>query len=360
MTEKIHIVYSEKHKLHRDPIEMHVENPRRVESIVSELKSSDLWGLVNLVEAPSPDYNAVLLAHSLDYVEWLKKECSKGFHYIDADTYVNEYTCDVAASFATASRHAALSALEHGGIWIILARPGGHHAGKSGRAMYAPTLGFCIFDYTSIATLSVLERGAISLALDFDAHHGNGSQEILWSEPRVAHIDVHQWRIYPGSGWVTDIGGRGAEGTKINIPLYRGSGDPEFTWTLEYVVKKVVSVVKPDITVVFAGFDAHVEDPLTGLKATEKTYILYGSYLRELLEKNTIRGVVVILGGGYSRSLVSCFKSFIEGLLGLREPAVVEPRSPGEHVEKALPLVLKNLEETVKSVKSKGFKAVNC
>lgn len=357
MIDEVHIVYSEKHKLHRDPGEVHAENPWRVESIISELKSSDLWSLVDLVEAPSPEYNTVLLAHSIGYVEWLRRECSKGFHYIDSDTYVNEYTCDVAASFATASRHAALSALEHGGVWIILARPGGHHAGKSGRAMSAPTLGFCIFDYTSIAALSVLDRGAIPLALDFDAHHGNGSQEILWSEPRVVHIDIHQWRIYPGSGWVTEIGERGAEGTKINIPLYRGSGDPEFTWTLEYVVKKVVSVVKPDIAVVFAGFDAHVEDPLTGLEATERAYALYGSYLSELLEANTIRGVVIILGGGYGRGLVSSFKSFVEGLLGLRKPAVVLSRSPGGHVEETLPIVLKKLEETVESVKSKGFKA---
>lgn len=355
MTEKIHIVYSEKHRLHRDPAEIHAENPWRVENIVSELKSSDLWSLVDLIETPSPDYNTVLLAHSVEYVEWLKRECNKGFHYIDADTYVNEYTCDLAASFATASRQAALSALRHGGVWIILARPGGHHAGRNGRAMSAPTLGFCIFDYTSIAALSVLNYEAIPLALDFDAHHGNGSQEILWSEPRVIHVDIHQWRIYPGTGWVTDIGGQGAEGTKINIPLYRGSGDPEFAWTLNYVVKRVVDIVKPNILVVFAGFDAHVDDPLSGLEATEHTYTLYGSYLRELLETNIIQGVVIILGGGYSRGLISGFKSLVEGLLGLKKPVVIEPRSPGEHVENTLPLILKKLIENLENMKSKSF-----
>jgi acetoin utilization deacetylase AcuC-like enzyme len=312
--DRLRVVYTEKHKLHADPTGSHSESPWRVESIVAELRYTELSRYVEFVDAPEPNYNAVLMAHSSRYVEWVRSECRKGFHYIDPDTYVTEYTCDIAASFAAASRLAALDVLSRGRAWLILARPGGHHAGREGKVMNAPTLGFCIFDYTSIAALSAIEKGATVLAIDFDAHHGNGSQEILWNEPRAVHIDIHEWGIYPGTGWLTDIGGKGAEGTKINIPLHSGAGDSEYAWILRNVVEKAINIVKPDILVVFAGFDAHKDDPLTGLEATETTFTLYGSYIGDLIRREVVRGAVVILGGGYGRGLVSGFRKLHRGI----------------------------------------------
>ncbi len=352
MIEEIKVFYSGLHRLHSDPGGFHSEGPWRVESIVSELKSEEFKGLVEFTSPPGPDYSAVLLAHSASYVEWIKGECAKGFHYVDADTYVNEYTCDLAASFAAASRLAALRALSDGGVWVVLARPGGHHAGRNGRAMGAPTLGFCIFDYTSIAALTAIEEGAVVLALDFDAHHANGSQEILWSEPRAVHVDIHEWGIYPGTGWITDIGGPGAEGSKINIPLSSGAEDSEYAWILRNVVERAVSIVKPELLVVFAGFDSHREDPLTGLEATETTYGLYGDYIGKLVRSETVKGVVIVLGGGYSKGLVSGFKSFAKSLLGLEKPITVEPRTPGRIVEEHAPTILRKLEEAVTKARS--------
>jgi len=350
MIGKIRLVYTEKHKLHKDPGERHVENPWRVEELLSALKSGELWSYVELVEPPVPGYNTVLLAHSSGYVEWLKRECAKGFHYIDPDTYVTEHSCDLAASFASASSNATLKVLNEGGVWVILARPGGHHAGRDGVAMGAPTLGFCLVDYTSIAVLTALSHGAMPLAIDFDAHHGNGSQEILWNNPCAVHVDIHEWGIYPGTGWVTDIGGPGAEGTKINIPLYsNASGDSEYIWILENVIKRVVNIVKPSVVIVFAGFDAHALDPITGLNATETTFTLYGSYIRELIASGFVRGAVIILGGGYGRGLVSGFTSFLEGLLGLKKTLAVVPKSPGAYIEEAIPSILHKLEKTLES-----------
>ncbi|MCI4437803.1 MAG: hypothetical protein JHC33_13435, partial [Ignisphaera sp.] len=128
MIDRLRIVYTEKHKLHADPTGLHGESPWRVESIVAELRNTELSRYVEFVDAPEPNYNAVLMAHSPRYVEWVRSECRKGFHYIDPDTYVTEYTCDVAASFAAASRLSVLDVLSRSGTWIILARPGGHHA----------------------------------------------------------------------------------------------------------------------------------------------------------------------------------------------------------------------------------------
>ncbi|MCX8185067.1 MAG: hypothetical protein RMI56_01775 [Sulfolobales archaeon] len=345
------IVYDERHRLHRDLGGKHPEGVWRVEESMTELHRSRAWDYVRVVRALDPDYSAVLLAHDADYVEWIRRECSKGFHYIDADTYVTEHTCDVAASFAASTREAAIKSAETGSPWLIMARPGGHHAGRRGPAMGAPTLGFCVFDYTAIAAITLADVGRRVLVLDFDAHHGNGTQEILWSDPRVLHIDIHQRWIYPGTGYIEDIGGRGAEGTKVNVPLYPDSGDENYSWVLVNVVEKAREIFKPDVAVVFAGFDAHREDRLTQLQVTEAVYSLIGHYLRKLLETGEISGLVSILGGGYGRGMVRSFRSYVEGLLNIASEPEIHQVSPGRDIEYGMSRVLDILSRTTRSLR---------
>jgi len=350
VVESLKLVYDERHRLHRDPGDRHPEGIWRVESSVGALRASPAWDYVEVVKALDPDYGAVLLAHDPEYVEWIRGECGRGFHYVDADTYVNEYTCDVAASFAAVAREAALRSVEVGGMWFVMARPGGHHAGRRGPAMGAPTLGFCIFDYVAVAARALVNSGYRVMVLDFDAHHGNGTQEILWEEPRALHVDVHQRWLYPGTGDVEDVGGPGAEGTKVNVPLYPGSEDPHYAWVLENVVERARAIFEPDVVLVFAGFDAHRDDRLTELDVTEDTYALFGTYLRDLLKKGEVKGVVAVLGGGYGRGMVSSFVAFVEGLLGVRERPPVAPASPGKYVEYGTERALRLLEHTVRGL----------
>lgn len=348
---KLFLVYDERHRLHRDPEDRHPEGVWRVEEAVEELKKSSAWSYVELRKAPEPDYGAVLLVHDEDYVEWIKRECSKGFHYVDADTYVTEYTCDIAASFAAASRDAALRSVETGLPWFIMARPGGHHAGRRGPAMGAPTLGFCVFDYAAIAAKALLDRGYRVMVLDFDAHHGNGTQEIFWYEGRVLHVDIHQRWLYPGTGDIEDVGGAGAEGTKINIPLYPDSSDGHYAWVLHNVVERARRMFTPNALVVFAGFDAHKDDRLSQLRATEVTYSLFGHYLRKLLESGEIKGLVSILGGGYGSGMIKSFRSYIEGLLNTVDEPRVSSTSPGKSVENGIEKVFSLLSKTVQNLK---------
>lgn len=346
----LRLVYDERHRLHRDPEDRHPEGVWRVEASVEMLRKSPAWGYIEVMRALEPDYGAVLLAHDPEYVEWVRRECSKGFHYVDADTYVNEYTCDVAASFAATAREAALRSVETGKPWFILARPGGHHAGRRGPAMGAPTLGFCIFDYVSIAARALIDSGYRVMIVDFDAHHGNGTQEILWEEPRALHIDIHQKWLYPGTGDLEDVGGSGAEGTKVNIPLYPGSGDSHYAWILENVVEVARSIFEPEAIVVFAGFDAHRDDRLAELDVTESTYTLFGSYFRDLLRKGEVEGIVVVLGGGYGSGMITSFVSFIEGLIGFREKPTIIPTTPGKYIEYGLEKIFKLLRRTVSGI----------
>ncbi|MFN4046590.1 MAG: histone deacetylase family protein, partial [Acidilobaceae archaeon] len=234
-----------------------------------------------------------------------------------------------------------LESLERGELLFILPRPGGHHAGRSGWAMGAPTLGFCIFNFAAAAAKALLDRGLKVLMIDFDAHHGNGTQDIFWEEPRVVHIDIHEEDIYPGTGHVDDIGGGGAEGTKINVPLPAFSGNPQYLWTLENVVKPLIEAFKPEAIVVSAGFDAYEGDPLTMLRATDETYEAIASTLRELWTGGRLKSIVTNLEGGYGEGLGKGLKAYVEALAGARAYVRrAEPRGPPERTLRELSKIL--------------------
>jgi len=333
----LYIFYDDIHKLHSDPYGRHPENPERLVRARSALEGSRAREMISFRGAPEARAEVLYKVHDRGYVEMIRDECGRGFHYIDADTYVTEHTFEVSARFASAAYEAAKRALEGGGLWMVMPRPGGHHAGRRGRAMGAPTLGFCIFNYAAAAAKALLEEGLRVLVLDFDAHHGNGTQEIFWEEPGVVHIDIHEEDIYPGTGRVWDIGGEPARGTKINIPLPPHSGDPEYLWALEEVVEPVVESFAPDAIVVSAGFDAHEGDPLTRLEATEETYEAIAQKLRRLWLDGRVRAIITNLEGGYGEGLEKGLRAYVETLLGVREhKRRSSPSPPPERISRPL------------------------
>ena len=337
----LHLVYDEIHRLHRDPNNYHPERPERIDLAMNSLRSSDVWGGIIVRETYEPEPEILKEIHDPQYISLIKRLSEKTISYIDPDTYVSHRTYEVALRFTTTAWRVAEELLRERGIWFILSRPPGHHAGRYGVAMNAPTQGFCIFNHAAAAALAVVRRGGKVAIIDFDAHHGNGTQEILWEEPGALHIDIHQEGIYPGTGDVEDIGGRGAEGTKINIPLEAGSGDEIYRWVLENVVKELIDRFRPDVIIVSAGFDAYRGEPITYLGATEKTYALYGSYLSELYSEERVRGVVAILEGGYDVGLRLGLRAFVEGLVGARKEVYVGVREPPDELKKRLSEILR-------------------
>jgi len=345
-TTRLFVVYDERHRLHR--AEFHPENPERIETILASLRESPAWRYAELLPTPEPDVGVVMRIHSEKYVRFVEEESMRGFHWLDPDTYINEHTFEIAVRFATAAYRAAAESFRTGAAWLILPRPGGHHAGVSGRAMGAPTLGFCIFNTAAAAAAGFIDAGASRvMMIDIDAHHGNGTQDIFWSDPRVLHVDIHEWGIYPGTGWVTDIGGRGAEGTKVNVPLEAYSGDGEYEWILRRVVEPLAGAFKPEAVVVSLGVDAFAGDPLTNLMTTRRTYEAFGKFVGDLVRSGRVKGVVVVVEGGYGvRGLREGVRGFVEGLLGLAEPASVEKRSPRDDVARELRRILANYWNT--------------
>jgi len=329
----LNIVFDDIHKLHSDPSGRHPENPWRLEYALSALRDSSAWSHITIHNTPEAKVDLLKLIHDEDYIRLIERESRLGFHYIDNDTYVAEHTFNVAARFTTAAYDSSIRSLENRELWLIMPRPGGHHAGRSGWAMGAPTLGFCIFNYAAMAAKSLLDRGLRVLIIDFDAHHGNGTQDIFWYEPRALHFDIHEEDIYPGTGYVDDIGGESAEGSKINVPLPAYSGDQQYMWVIERVLKPLIESFRPDAIVVSAGFDAHVGDPLTLLRATEKTYEAIGGLLRDLWVEGRIKALVSNLEGGYGEGLRRGFTSYIEALLGIRRySGGIEPREPPDRI----------------------------
>jgi len=289
----------------------HPERPERLEVALAALNAAFE---AEIVEPPSATREDLYRVHTPEYVARIERYVESGVSMLDSDTYLCRGTMRAALAAAGASLAAAEAALE-GFTAFALPRPPGHHAGRKGAAMGAPTQGFCIFNNAALAVARMLELGLRRVAVvDFDAHHGNGTQEIFYSDPRVLHIDLHEdpATLYPGTGFPTDLGEGKAEGTKVNAVLPPGSSDDVYELALEEIVIPLLEEFKPEAIVFSAGFDACEGDGLTHLRAGPRAYALLGKLPREL----GVDKVAAVLEGGYSVGLEQGLPAFAAALAG--------------------------------------------
>ncbi|RDD53560.1 MAG: histone deacetylase family protein [Candidatus Korarchaeota archaeon NZ13-K] len=314
---ELELIVPSKHQLHRPP-SYHPERPERMEIAISGLRES---GFDLRMRHPEPRGAEILTkVHEGAYVDHVRRECERGPGYLDVETYVTEHSFEAALEAACCAYEAAESVAEGEWLAISLARPPGHHAGRSGRAMGCPTLGFCLFNNAALAASALLERGIRPvMILDFDLHHGNGTQDIFWYDPDVLHVDLHDAHEYPGTGWPEEVGEGAAAGTKVNVPLLPESGDEEYAFILGRVLPPLISHFRPRALIVSAGFDAHSGEGMGHLSLSSKLYRYMGGFLRELSEAEGMR-IVVVLEGGYSSGLRLGLPSFIRGLCEGGEP----------------------------------------
>jgi|TARA_B100001964_G_C14252656_1_gene610697 acetoin utilization deacetylase AcuC-like enzyme len=226
------------------------------------------------------------LIYNKDYIGLIKKSSEKELH-IDADTYTNKYSYE-AACFSVAS---AIKASEQNSF--SLGRPPGHHATKS------KAMGFCLFNNIAIATKNLISKGKKVFIIDFDGHHGNGTQEIFYNSGNVLYLSTHQFSAFPGTGWIDEIGENKGKGFNINIPLPPETGDDLFLQSLNTFIPIINKQFKPDIVGVSAGFDGHYSDSLLQLNLTTNAYYEIGKLL-----SNNFNNIFACLEGGYNLKFI--------------------------------------------------------
>jgi len=275
----------------------HVERPERLEAIVERLRETGLLaGLVRIEPRPAPQ-EWIATVHAPDYVRRLEKSCEGGTRYFDSlDTTVSDRSYE-AALLAAGGVLAAVDAVMEGKIdsAFCAVRPPGHHALED-RAM-----GFCLLNNVAIAARYVQKKHKLRkvLIVDWDVHHGNGTQAAFYDDPTVLYFSVHQYPFYPGTGAEGERGEGEGVGLTINAPLPPGCGDERFMEVFREKLKPAALEFQPDFVLVSAGFDAHEHDPLGGMTVTAEGFGRLTGLVREIADACCRGRIVSMLEGGY-------------------------------------------------------------
>jgi acetoin utilization deacetylase AcuC-like enzyme len=259
--------------------------------------------------------------HDPSYVAQLERFCERGGGDLDPDTFA------APGSWITSRRAAgavldAVDALKAGTCEVAFAagRPPGHHAVPD-RAM-----GFCLFNNVAIAAAKLADEGQRVAIIDWDVHHGNGTQDIFYDDPRVLYVSTHEAPLYPGTGRADEMGGLGAPRANVNLPFPAGTRGDVYREAFDEVIAPLVSEFAPDWLFISAGFDGHRRDPLAGLELTSADYADLAKRLQALVPN---RRLAVVLEGGYDfEALSTSTGATLAALIG--EPYRPEDASTGD------------------------------
>lgn len=290
--------------------EGHPERPDRIRAIERVLENERFAGLVRTM-APKADTEVATLAHPSAYVEAIVAAApATGMVAIDSDTLLSPGTLE-AALRAVGGAVLAVDAVMDGECAnaFVAMRPPGHHAERR------QAMGFCIFNHAAIAARHARRKGASRVALvDWDVHHGNGSQDIFWDDDAVMYASTHQMPLFPGTGAASE---RGAKNTIVNVPLRPGDDGVVFREAFEAGILARVEAFQPDVIVLSAGFDAHHLDPLANLRLTEADFGWATRKLMEVADRHAAGRLVSVLEGGYSLDgLGRSVSAHVDALMG--------------------------------------------
>lgn len=295
----------------------HPESPERLRAILAHLDRTGLRAELTAIPARDAEPGWLTAVHRPEHVAQIEAACrmAHGRHvFVDHETPVSEGSW-AAIRKAAGGTLAAVDKVMAGEVKnaFCLIRPPGHHA-EPNRAM-----GFCLINNVAVAARYAQRRYGLARVaiLDFDVHHGNGTQAAFWSDPTVLYGSIHQYPFYPGTGAASERGGGGGEGTILNCPLEAGGGDKEFEDALEGVLLPAAEAFDPDFVLVSAGFDAHRADPLGAMAVTEEGFGCLTRAIRRLADAKCHGRLVSVLEGGYDLdTLGACAAAHLTALKG--------------------------------------------
>ncbi|MFC1942149.1 histone deacetylase [Chloroflexota bacterium] len=320
----------------------HPENARRLEAIISHLEKTGLKQRLTPIKPRPATLEELTLVHDESHVTNVKEVAQNGGGWLDMDTVVSPGSYD-AALYAAGGAIEAVKAVAGGEVnsTFALARPPGHHA-VSGRAM-----GFCLFNNVAVAAVNTREKLGMERVciIDFDVHHGNGTQEAFYDNPNVLYISAHQYPHYPGTGRVEETGRGEGERTTVNVPLPTGCGDAEYERVFEQIIVPAARRFKPQMILVSAGYDGHWKDEMAMMQVSVTGFARMTAIIKDLADGLCNGKLVFCLEGGYNlEAMAASVKATFDVLLGETE---IED-SPGQPPRSSAP---RDIEPLIKKVR---------
>lgn len=311
MKNDLAVIYDERCLLHKASFS-HPENPGRIKAVADYLKKKSFWEEVKICTPEEAAEEIILLVHTKGYYNTVKNAIDSGKEMLDPDTYAVKDSW-LAAHLAAGSVKMGVDLVmnkSHKFIFSLM-RPPGHHAEQS------TAMGFCLFNNVAAAAQYAINKYKLSriAIIDWDVHHGNGTQDIFYDSSKVYYISLHQFPLYPGTGKGNERGIGEGEGFTLNFPLPRGTNGETY---LKIFQEKILTELKnydPELIFISAGFDAHKDDPLADMNLDEKDFGRMTEILKNfsLKNENKVIPIISVLEGGYNLNALA--KSVYEHLV---------------------------------------------
>jgi len=292
----------------------HIENVQRLVAIIAHLEQTQLKQQLTLIKPRAASVEEISLVHDTRYISHIQDVAQKGGGWLDVDTVMSPDSYQ-AAIYAAGGTIRASEAVMNGevGSAFALVRPPGHHA-TSQQAM-----GFCIFNNVAIAAKYILNKYKLDRVsiIDFDVHHGNGTQAAFYDNPKVLYVSTHEHPFYPGTGRIEETGNGAGTGTTVNIPLPAGCGDSEYLQAFEQIIVPVTRRFNPQVIMVSAGYDLHWADEIALMQVSVTGFAQMVRIIVGLANELCSGRLVFTLEGGYHlKALAYSVKATFDVLLG--------------------------------------------